>query len=446
MSPAAKRILLVAHNFPPLGSGGVHRPVKFARYLRELGWDVEVLTVKDIRYHAYDPSLLAEVEGIPVHRAGSLEVLRLFWLAGWRPPDRDADGTTGFADLERRARERRGAAISSGGRFYKALSRHLLQPDNELPWVPFAVARGRALLRRRRFDVVLSTSPPESCHFVGMALQRRAGVKWVADFRDAWSRHHLRRDLWTGCRGLNRAWERRVLRAADGLVANNDAMAADMRALAGKDVRLLTLPNGFDPAELTPPLPKAAPGDFVVVHNGSFRGGRRANVILEAWARARAADAAFASRAKLYLIGINRDDDRDAARALGLGDVVFDVGYVAHAEAVRACAAADLLLLAMAPEEGASLIPGKVYEYLGTGRPILAAVPEGAARDLLARAATDAKAVPPADAAAIAAALLEAFRRAAAGISVPGRPSDAATAFARPGQVAALSSFLEGVL
>jgi hypothetical protein len=60
----SKRILIVAHNFPPLASGGVHRPVKFARYLRELGWEVDVLTVKDIRYHAYDPSLLDELEGV----------------------------------------------------------------------------------------------------------------------------------------------------------------------------------------------------------------------------------------------------------------------------------------------------------------------------------------------------------------------------------------------
>ncbi len=78
--------MLVAHNFPPLASGGVHRPVKFARYLPAFGWDVEVLTVKDIRYHAYDASLLKEIPATPVHRAGSAEALRLVWLAGWRPP------------------------------------------------------------------------------------------------------------------------------------------------------------------------------------------------------------------------------------------------------------------------------------------------------------------------------------------------------------------------
>jgi len=279
MTPPAKkrRVLIVAHNFPPLASGGVHRPVKFARYLRVLGWEVEVLSVKDIRYHAYDASLLEELPGVAVHRAGSAEILRWAWLAGWRPEPAGAPtAAAGFGELESRAPGRGYRPVSPGSRWFKAVTRRLAVPDNEAGWVPFAVAKGLALLETRRFDAVLTTSPPESCHLVGWALKRLAGATWVADFRDAWTSHHLRRDLLPVARFANRWLERGVLRAADGVVANSAAMARTLKPRLGPRGRLLTLPNGFDAADFGPPLAKAAGGDFVALHNGSFRGGRRA--------------------------------------------------------------------------------------------------------------------------------------------------------------------------
>ncbi len=444
-SAPKKRLLLVAHNFPPLGSGGVHRPVKFARYLRELGWAVEVLTVKDIRYHAYDASLLDEIRGVVVHRAGSLEPLRLSWLAGWRPAPAPRAVGNSFADLATRARERPAAAVGPAALSYKKISRRLFQPDEQMWWVPFAVARGLRAASRARFDIILSTSPPESCHVVGLALKYLTGAGWVADFRDAWSQHHLKRDLGFINQYINRAGERWVLSAADGVVVNNASMAREFGGRRRRPGRLLTLRNGFDAADMGTPLAKDDGDAFVVVHNGSFRGGRRAREILAAFAQARRRDRAFAARARLYLVGINREDERRAAAAMGLAGVAFDVGYLPHREAVRACQGADVLLLAMAPAEGPAVVPGKLYEYLGVGRPILAAVPPGEARDLLARAAPAAIIVPPDDAGAVADGFLEAFRRWRAGDAGYETAREEVAAFARRPQVARLSAFLNSL-
>jgi glycosyltransferase involved in cell wall biosynthesis len=442
--PDKKRVLVVAHNFPPLGSGGVHRPVKFARYLREYGWDVDVLTVKDIRYHAYDPSLGDELEGVAVHRAGSLEPLRLSWLLGWRPPANPPPPGS-FADLEETAR-RAPAPVSAAGRFYKAVSNLLFQPDEQVLWWPFAAARAARLARARPYDVVLTTSPPESCHFVGGRLKRVTGCRWVADFRDMWSGHHLRRGLWPWGRWVNRRLEARVVREADGVVANTAAMADYFRDSGVPAARILTLPNGFDPDDFGAPFAKAREEDFVVVHNGSFRGGRRAATFLRGLAAARKRDADFAARAKLYMLGINRSDDLAVAERLGLEEAVFHAGYVRHAEAMRACGGADLLALVMSREEGPALVPGKLYEYLGLGRPILAAVPPGEARDILDRTTRGAVVCPPDEAAVLADALLAAFDRWRGGEFIYETDSAGVATYTRPKQFKGLSAFMEAML
>ncbi|UCH78679.1 MAG: glycosyltransferase [Candidatus Coatesbacteria bacterium] len=442
---SGKRLLLVAHNFPPLGSGGVHRPVKFARYLRDLGWEVDVLTVKDIRYHAYDPSRGEELAGVRVYRAGSAEPLRLRWLAGWRPPT-PAEAPANFAEVERRCREEEAApAASRAGRLYGAVSRHLFLPDEQIGWVPLATAKALRLNARRPYDIVLTTSPPESCHLVGLKFKIATGRPWVADFRDLWSTHHLRRGLFVGNRLLHGALEKWVRRAADGLVANTEAMARDFEAGGRRKSRVLTLPNGFDPADFGEPWPKARPDDFVVVHNGSFRGGRRARALLEGFAEARRRDPAFAARAKLYLMGINRADDLALLGEWGLEEAVFAAGYLSHREALRACGGADLLVLVMSASEGPALVPGKLYEYLGLGRPLLAAVPAGEARDVVEAATRGAAVVPPEDAEAIAQALGEKFERWRAGdLKYETVPAVVGT-YNRIKQVERLSAFLAAV-
>lgn len=441
----SKRILIVAHNFPPLASGGVHRPVKFARYLRERGWEVDVLTVKNIRYHAYDPSLLDELEGVAVYRAGSLEPLRLSRLLGWRPP-LPPPRLDSFADAERYCREGAAAPARKAGRAYHFLARHLFVPDEQIGWVPFAAAKAFRLHRRRRYDVVLTTSPPESCHLVGLKLKILTGRPWVADFRDTWSTHHLRRGLFVVNKLLHRGLEKWVLRAAAGVVANTAAMGRYFVEEGVPAARTLTLANGFDPADFGEPLAKAEDGDFVVVHNGSFRGGRRARPLLEGFALARERDGDFAARAKLYMLGISRADDVRAAEDLGLRGAAFAVGYVRHADALRACLGADLLALAMAAEEGPALVPGKLYEYLGVGRPLFAAVPEGEVRDVIAKATRGAVVVGPEDTEAIADGLVEAFgawRR--GGIKYETEPAVVST-YNRQTQLETLASFLKDIL
>ncbi|MBM4399643.1 MAG: hypothetical protein FJ041_04865, partial [Candidatus Cloacimonetes bacterium] len=73
----AKRLLLIAYFYPPLGGPAVQRPCKTVKYLTQLGWEVDVITVRDILYHSLDESLLNECRAHKVIRTASFDLMYL---------------------------------------------------------------------------------------------------------------------------------------------------------------------------------------------------------------------------------------------------------------------------------------------------------------------------------------------------------------------------------
>src|SRR5579872_3064203 len=145
-----KRALLVAFHFPPDGGSGMQRTLKFARYLPELGWDVEVLTVSANTYDVLDPSMVEQIPAqVSVHRTFCLNPRKHLSIAGHYP------GILDFLD-----------------RFAY--------------WFPFGVWEGWGLLRQRHFDVIYSTSPTRTAHLIAGTRGRWTGIPWVCDFRDPW--------------------------------------------------------------------------------------------------------------------------------------------------------------------------------------------------------------------------------------------------------------------
>ncbi|MBI4531732.1 MAG: glycosyl transferase family 1, partial [Candidatus Latescibacteria bacterium] len=145
-----KSVLIVAYYFPPMGLSGVQRTVKFAKYLPRFGWSPTILTVHTVDYLAYDPSLLDDLpDGIPIVRTSSADVLSLLRVIR-RPHSRPATVRSGIGlNPPERLRS-----------LLNYISQALLLPDNKVGWFPFALARGRKLLRERRFDAIYATAPP----------------------------------------------------------------------------------------------------------------------------------------------------------------------------------------------------------------------------------------------------------------------------------------------
>ncbi len=374
--------------FPPAGGGGVQRPLKLAQYLPALGIETHVLAPDDPKWVHRDPDLRVPTQAW-VHRA------RYLGPRARKPAEelRAADG------LER-------ALVQA-----QVTARRLLLPDASVTWNLTAIPAAIRIARREGIDAVITTSPPPSVHFVGAAVQKATGVKWIADLRDPIVANQHRRDDSTAARARQKAVEqvaRLVASQADAVTCVSEAIAEEVRGLDARGV-VRVIANGCDFDDFAGL--EYVPGErFRITHTGSFFGSRDPKPFLQAFH-----DADL--DAVVRFVGDFRSADREWADALGLGDRLDLVDYLPRSDSLRLQRDSEALLL-LVPEAGGrgrGVLSGKVFEYIAAGRPILAVVPpDGAAADLIRETGSGVVAAPD-DVAGIRSALEELHARFANG-------------------------------
>jgi len=411
--------LLVSYPFPPMGGSGVQRALKLARYLPAAGWGVEVLTAGHARTPLLDESLERDLPS----------QVRVWRVGGWEPA---VIAQACASPWKRRGRVPRWAAMLEQRLYWRMLrlvDRFGL-PEHELLWVPAAVRRAHQLVVSGRVDCVVTTSPPNATHLVGLLLRRRLKVPWVADLRDpildnfAYEPSGVIEDrCW-------RWFERAVLTQADRCVvtcpelaqrlAERYGGATDRRCGKATDERLRVVTNGFDPADA--PVTGATGHEstedrpFTVAHVGAFYRQQSVEPVLGAFRRLLADRAELAGRIRFRVVGsIAASQKRaisDADRAC-----LEDMGYRPHRQAIGEMARADLLLLMTPANDGGRLcIPAKAFEYLAFGRHVLAVVHAGTAlARWLAQAGNVTVLHHPLDEASLSAAIADCFDRWRAG-------------------------------
>ena len=384
MSGQRASVLIVAQYAPPAGFSAARRTHGLAKYLQRLGHRVTVLTS----------------------------------LASGRGPVPDASHTVRTRDLvASRANWRRHsfeAAREGGGQGYAAPSpiASMVVPDLSLvSWVPFALPRARALSRVSVIDCVLTTSPPESAHLIGMALAR-TGVPWIADLRDGWT-FESPHPQWPLAvqRRLDARLERAVIGGADLVTTVTDEITDDLRARFGAEA--VTLPNGFDPDETVNGGPYDCgldPARHSIVHTGRMAfSGLSPRPILEALAILRSRQPDLVSRTELVFAGPLSGDERHQIEAAGKDGSVRAVGTLARQETLRLQSAADTLLV-LTGRGRRSEATAKLYEYLAASRPILV-LGEGSAAARIVRETASGSVTAADDPSAIAHALADAVLR-----------------------------------
>ena len=372
------KLLLVTMYFPPSGGGGVQRPLKFATHLPAHGIETHVLAPHDSKWIHSDTEMEVPTQAW-VHRA------RYIGPRGRKP----AEELHGRVGLDRAARQVRLA------------SRRLLLPDEYVPWNVTAIPAAIRIARREGIDVVLTTSPPGSVHFVGAAVKRATGARWVADLRDSLVAHPHRRAEGLAARAKGRGHQavaRLVARNADGVVCVSDAIAEEMAALDPVGA-VRTIANGADFEDFAG-LEYHSGERFRITHTGSFFGKRDPRPFLTALA---ASDPDVVAR----FVGDFRSADREWAEGLRLGDRLELLDYVPRRRSLelQRDSEALLLLIPEADGRGRGVLSGKVFEYLAAERPILAAVPPGGAAARVIRETGAGVIAPPDDPEAIRAAL-----------------------------------------
>lgn len=372
-----RRLLVLCYFYPPLAGGGVHRVLSFTRDLPAHGWDCTVVCAGPGDYWVTDPSLEAKVPA-------ETEVIRV--------PGGSA--MSAWLRLRRGEPGRRPAGVFRG---LRALSDWWLLPDPYAGWAGKARAAAAARIARGGIDAMLSSSPPDSVHGAAQPLARRARLPWVADFRDPWMGLHFRTPPTAWHRARQAAMERGVLEGADlTLVASRSHAETAGSRSAARPRRVLHLPNGFVPAgaEATasasgaPASTSVAPasGTFTVVWTGTLSQMPDTEVFFDALHETLARHPQARRKIRVRLAGPYETGYEDRAIALGLKGIVEFLGPRSHAESRALQRAADLLLL-WKPREFPTMVPGKLYEYLDSGRPLLAVLaPAEEAAELARRA------------------------------------------------------------
>ncbi len=354
-----KKVLMLAYYFPPLGMGGTQRALKMVRYLPEFGWEATVLTVKPIAYWAQDPSLLREIPAARIIRTGSLDPQRLLHLVKNRPSPKaatiHAEQKHGFVTWINR----------------KVLPLFLV-PDSKRLWHAHACAAAAPLLRREAFALIYSTSPPHSVHLTARRLAQKYHLPWVADFRDAWSGSVVVQEPTRLHRALQQRLQKKIVRAADAVIAVTPGI---LKSLQGEDcgAKYHYIPNGFDAGDFPPQTPAPEDDAFQLLHCGAVTTFSDPRPVLNALKQLRRDQPGETKQLRLRFVGYDTFAMfQEWIQTLQLQDCVHHSGYVPHHQALQAVGAADALLLIACHEKDANFIPGKTFEYLASGKPILA--------------------------------------------------------------------------
>ena len=360
-----KKVLIVSYYFPPAGGPGVQRWLKFVKYLPDFQFEPIVYVPQNPTYPIVDEGLLAEVsDQLTLLKQPILEP---YGLASFFSKKKINNISAGIIPSYKKQ-----SFIEKIALFVRG---NLFIPDARVFWVKPSVTYLREYCQSNQIDTIITTGPPHSLHLIGLALQQQLGIKWVADFRDPWTTigYHKALKLLPWAQRKHKRLEQQVLQAADAIIVTSATTKTEFESITSRPIEVIT--NGYDLAT-EPSLQLDA--KFSLAHIGSLLSARNPIVLWEALAELLQELPDLAKHLQLNFIGTTSQEIKDALAHYGLANYMHDFGYVSHQEAVRFQKESQVLLLIEIDSPDTKLIlPGKLFEYLVSSRPILAMGPAG---------------------------------------------------------------------
>ena len=371
-----KRVLIISYYWPPTGGSGVQRWVKFAKYLPSEGWQPVIYTPENPEQLAVDESLAAEVpETAEIVKTRIIEPYELYKKLLRRSGHSKEAVEVNPVNAQNKSLLQKAAMWVRG---------NLFRPDPRCLWIRPSVRFLKKYLKEHPVDLIVSTGPPQSMHMIGLRLSRETGLPWIADFRDPWTKifyfKHLA--MTPATERWHKKMEKRVLDEASAVVAVSPLVQQEFQAMTDTPVELIT--NGFDECDFSAEACAEAYGgesqEFTITHTGLFAADGNPTVLWDVLAEKCLADKRFRKLLKIKLIGKTDDQILKALKDRGLEDSVTDMGYQPHSVAVQGQRRASVLILPLRKEpEYKAVLPGKLFEYLASQRPILGiGQPDGA--------------------------------------------------------------------
>ena len=359
-----KKVLIITYYWKPAGGPGVQRWIKFVKYLRDFGIEPIVYTPENPMYPIID-------EQIGDDLPSDIQVVK---QPIWEP--------YGIASLFSKKKTQK---ISSGiiARKKVSLTEKILLwvrgnffiPDARKFWVKPSVNFLSDFIQKNEIQTIITTSPPHSVHLIGYYLKKKdTGLKWITDFRDPWTSIGYHKDLrltkWANDK--HKFWEKEILQSSDLVITTSFKTKKEFSHLTSTPIYTIT--NGYDTQEQT----KVAVSEkFLISHIGSLLSDRNPKILWKILADLITENESFAKDFELCFAGKISNDIEEDLVSFGLKDYITNRGYMSHKEAVELQRKSQvLLLIEINSEETQGIIPGKLFEYMASGRPILAVGPK----------------------------------------------------------------------
>ncbi|MFP8894408.1 glycosyl transferase family 1 [Chryseobacterium sp. EZn1] len=366
-----KKILIITYYWPPAGGPGVQRWLKFAKYLPDFGWKPIIYTPENPSYPLLDETLMKDVpENIEMVRTKIWEPYQL----AEKLNKSNKKFKAGQFDVGKNQSWKSRLSIWVRGNFFI--------PDARVFWVKPSITFLEKYLKENKIDTIVTSGPPHSLHLIGLGLKNKMpDLKWVADFRDPWTEisyyKHLK--LTKSSDKKHRQLESAVFKNADITLATSYTDAENFRK-AGANAICIT--NGYDESDSG----QKAEGQnlqngqaFTLSYIGVLEQLRNPENLWKALDELIKENAEFAADFKLKFVGRIDDKILQSIENSSLKNHILNLGYLAHGKAVEEMQNSNLLLITNFPNESSKgIIPGKIFEYLASGKLILSFGPDKA--------------------------------------------------------------------
>ncbi len=357
------KVLVIAYYFPPMGLSGVQRTLKFVKYMKKYNWEPTVITTDTVGYFAHDNSLLEEIEK---------ENVRIIRTSGNDPNSLlSRYGTIKIpGELLRK--------------LFNRVSQSLFIPDNKVSWTKSAFNTASQLLEKETFDVIFVTAPPFSAFNMAIKLKKKYNVPVLADYRDLWVGSYFAFYLTPLHKYLHKRMEYHVLKEVDKITVTNrrikEKLINNYKFLTFDDIVIIS--HGYDAEDFSDVkiIPKNN-DKMILTYAGVFIEYSTPKYFLKAFKKIESERPDIASNIRLNFLGLFRKENRKIIKNLKLEEYVTDYGYLNHREAIEKLMSSDVLWLMVGRKRNIdAILPGKLFEYFGARKPIIACVPKGAAR------------------------------------------------------------------
>ena len=363
-----KKILIITYYFPPAGGPGVQRWLKFVKYLPDFDIQPIVYIPENPTYPIVDEKLVQEISEKAIILKD--KIFEPYQIASFFSKNKTQKISTGIIPNQKKQ-----TFLES---FLLWIRGNLFIPDARIFWIKPSVKYLEKYIQENQIDTIITSGPPHSLHLIGLELKQKLDLNWIADFRDPWTTigYHKALKLSNYASKKHKNLENKVLNLADKIIVTSKTTKQEFRAITNQPIEVIT--NGFDDeTSLAKAKNVVLDSKFSLAHIGSFLSDRNPEILWKSLQELFLEIPEFARNLEIKLLGKVSQEVLDAISNFKLNDFVNNLGYISHQEAIEHQQKSQvLLLIEIDSDDTKCIIPGKLFEYIVSERPIIGIGPK----------------------------------------------------------------------